>query len=350
MKKTQTAVIIALVCALLSLVCCQSESCSGNRDSERTGTAFITPDTWHDMAEHIEKERLPVHGVVIVRDDQPVFESYFNGWDGEKPHITHHIVNSVISCCVGICVDEGLIKNSDEKVAGFFPEYESEITDPRQRDITIRHLLTMSGGYRWESEHHNDPIKEFVEHPAIEEYMFSLPLESAPGSVMSQNSGGIFLLTRIIEKVSGKTMAEFVDEKLFSPLEIKRYRWEKDPICKTKGPYALYMRPRDMATYGGMILHNGTWNGKKIVSAAWLGEATRTCFPLSGGLFKVFRDLGQQGFGYCWWVFPDMVAAEGHSGQHIYVIRNKKAVVVFTARGRFALPAELYRDYIKDAL
>jgi CubicO group peptidase (beta-lactamase class C family) len=105
-----------------------------------------------------------------------------------------------------------------------------------------------------------------------------------------------------------------------------------------------------MAKYGVMILHNGTWNGKRIVSEDWLGEATHTCFPLSGGLFKVFRDLGQRGLGYSWWVFPNMVAAEGHAGQHVYVVRDKNAVVVFTAEGRFALPAELYRDYIRDAL
>ena len=127
-KKTQTAIIIALVYAFLSLVCCQSQSCSGNRDGERAGTAFIAPDTWNDMAVYIEKEGLPVHGVVIIKNDQPVFERYFNGWDGEKPHITHHIVNSVISCCVGICVDEGLIQSADEKVAGFFPEFKSVIT------------------------------------------------------------------------------------------------------------------------------------------------------------------------------------------------------------------------------
>ena len=167
----------------------------------------------------------------------------------------------------------------------------------------------MSGGYKWESEHHNNPIKEFVENSNLLEYMFKCQLVNEPGTRFSQNSEGIFLLVKIIEKVTSKTIADFADEKLFKPLGILDYKWERDPIGKTKGPYALYMKPIDMAKYGYLISNNGKWNSKKIISDKWIKESTKLHFKLTPR-FQIFKELNEQGAGYFWWIFPDMIAAQ----------------------------------------
>ncbi|MBN1648683.1 MAG: serine hydrolase [Spirochaetales bacterium] len=348
MKKTATVVILVLTQILFSSGCCRAQSFTENQGNSllKNHNTASFPDRFDDMSARIEKDNLPVHAIFIVCDNKLQFEKYYGGRDRETLHLTHHIINSVISCCIGICIDEGLIENTDSRVVLFFPEYIDLISDKRQYDITIRHLLTMSGGYRWESEHNNNPVKEFVEHPDIASYMFSCPLSSTPGSVFSQNSGGIYLLTRIIEKVSGKSIAEFADEKLFAPLGIRSYRWEADPVCATKGPYALYMRPADMAVYGRMILGRGKLHGKRIVSEIWLEESLQVHFRFGGGRFQAFRDLGQQGTGYCWWIFSDVIAAQGHAGQCIFIVPGQNLVAVFAAEGPIYTPAELFRDYV----
>lgn len=328
-------------------------SCSSDSHPDKKNAAaaqndkiILDSDLLNDMVSKIEEENINIHSIVIIKDGAYVLEKYFGDYTRESLHVTHHIINSVISCCIGICVDEGLINSTDEKIVTFFPEYTHLITDGRQYDITIRHLLTMSGGYQWESEHHDNPITEFVKHPNLVEYMFSCPLAITPGTVYHQNSGGIFLLTQIVEKVSGKTIADFVDEKLFTPLGITNYKWERDPIGKTKGPYALYMKSVDIAAYARLILNKGVWKRERIISEKWFSEALQVHFPLTAR-FPVFKDLGQRGAGYCWWIYQDMIMAMGHAGQHIYIIEKNNAVVVFVAEGWMIVPAQLYRDYIR---
>lgn len=302
-----------------------------------------------NMVRKIQDEKLEINSVIIVKNNQLVFEKYFNETQGETPQLTYHIINSVISTLIGICIDEGLIRNVDQKVISFFPEYEKTITDSLQQEITIEHLLTMTAGYKWNSEHHNNEIQEFVENPRLLDYMFKCPIENKPGTAFFQNSGGIFLLTKIIKKVSSIEIEEFADKKLFQPLGIQNYRWERDLTGKTKGPYALYMTPRDLAKLGCLYLNQGTWNSNEIISKEWIEEATKLHLELSP-IVPISKEIGQNGMGYLWWNFSEMYAAQGHSGQKLFVIPSKKVVVVITANTNFYLPTRLYLDFIRDAI
>jgi len=301
------------------------------------------------MVKKINDEKLGINSVIIIKDNQLLFEEYFNDTEKESLQLTYHVVNSVISTLVGICIDEGLIKNVNQKVITFFPEHRETVTDSLQYEITIKHLLTMTGGYEWESEHHSNEIKEFVENPDLLEYMFKCPIINEPGTSFFQNSGGVFLLTRIIEKVTSGKIEEFADEKLFKPLEIKNYKFERDLTGKTKGPYSLYMSPRGLAKFGCLYLNEGKWNGKRIVGKEWIEEATDLNFELSP-IVPISKEIEQNGIGYLWWVFSGMYAAQGHLGQKIFIIPSKKSVVVMTANALFYLPTRLYLDFIQDAI
>lgn len=300
------------------------------------------------MCRKIATEKTAVHSILILQNGELCFEEYFNGFERDSLQLTYHVINSVISTLAGICIDNGLIKSVDQPVITFFPEYIPVVQDTLQFRITVKHLLTMTAGYQWESEHHDREIAEFRDNPELSAYLFQCPLAHRPGTVFSQNSGGIYLLIKIIEKVSGKSLPEFMKERLFDPLQITRYKLAADPAGRTKGPYALYLRPYDLIKLGSLFL-NGQWNSKQLVSREWMAEAIRPHVRLTPR-FQAFRDLNAEGFGYCWWIFPDMFAALGHSGQHLYISQEHAMVVLVTGRMRFIDPAGLYRDYIRPAL
>ena len=314
-----------------------------------TDRKALNQNILENMTQKIEDEKSGINSIIILKNNKIEFEKYFNEIGKETPQLTYHIINSVISTLIGICIDEGLIQNVDKKAITFFPEYEKTITDSLQYKITIKHLLTMTGGYKWEAEHHNNEISEFVENPDLLEYMFKCPIANEPGTVFSQNSGGVFLLTKIIEKVTSTRIEEFADKKLFQPLGIQNYKWKRDSTGKTKGPYALYMTPRDLAKFGCLYLNRGKWNDKQIVKKEWIEEATELHFGLTP-IAPISKEIEQKGMGYLWWNFSEMYAAQGHSGQKLFVIPSKKTVIVITGNTRFYLPTRLYLDFIQKAI
>ena len=320
-----------------------------NLEEVFTDRKVLDQNILENMVKKIEDEKPGINSIIIFKNNKLEFEKYFNETGRETLQLTYHIINSVIATLIGICIDEGLIKNVDQKVISFFPKYEKTITDSLQHKITVKNLLTMTGGYKWETEHHNNEISEFVENPDLLEYMFKCPIANKPGTVFSQNSGGIFLLTKIIEKVSSMEIEEFADDKLFKPLGIENYKWERDSSGETKGPYALYMKPCDLAKFGCLYLNGGKWNDKQIVKKEWIEEATRLHFQLTP-IVPISKEIGQNGIGYLWWNFSEMYAAQGHSGQKLFVIPSKKAVIIITANTRFYLPTRLYLDFIQKVI
>jgi CubicO group peptidase (beta-lactamase class C family) len=321
----------------------------GTSDTISVNGNTLELEQLENMVEKIENENLGINSVIIVKNNQLVFERYFNENEKDNLQLTYHIINSVISTLIGICIDCGLIENVNQKVITFFPEYKEKITDSLQYKITIEHLLTMTGGYEWESEHHNNEIKEFVENPDLLEYMFSCSIANDPGTAFSQNSGGIFLLAKIIEKATSTTIEKFADEKLFKPLEIHNYKWERDSTGKTKGAYALHMSPRDLAKFGCLYLNEGVWDDKEIVKREWIKKSTELHLALSP-IAPISLEIEQNGMGYLWWNFSGMYAAQGHSGQKLFVIPSKNTVVVITANTPFYIPTRLYLDFIRDAI
>jgi hypothetical protein len=320
-----------------------------NLEEVFTDRKVLDQNILENMVRKIEDEKLGINSIIILKNNKIEFEKYFNKTKKENLQLTYHIINSVISTLIGICIDEGLIQNVDQKAISFFSEYEKTITDSLQHKITLKHLLTMTGGYKWETEHHNNEISEFAANPDLLEYMFKCPIANEPGTVFSQNSGGVFLLTKNIEKVSSAEIEEFADKKLFQPLGIQNYRWERDSTGKTKGPYALYMTPRDLAKLGCLYLNKGKYKGKEIVSKEWIEESTKLHLELSP-IVPISIEIGQKGMGYLWWIFSEMYAAQGHSGQKLFVIPSKKVVVVITANTNFYLPTRLYLDFIQKAI
>jgi CubicO group peptidase (beta-lactamase class C family) len=299
-----------------------------------------------------------VHSVVVVRHGKLVFEQYFPGydepWGGQAGprefsatslHDMRSASKSVISLLVGIAIDRKLIASADEPVVKFFPEY-AAVKQAGWDSITLRHLLTMSSGIKWDETlpwgdpKNDEPHLGYDKDPL--RYVLSKPIAAAPDALWTYNGGGTDLLGNILERVSGKPLAQFAREVLFNPLGITDFEWKNYPKNdKIAAAAGLRLRPRDAAKLGQLVLGRGAWNGKQIVSADWIDRSMTPRFQ-AAGYFG-----GMMFYGYQWWMGRSLadakevkwVGAFGWGGQRIFIVPERDLVMVTTA-AQYGKPKE----------
>jgi len=177
----------------------------------------------------------------------------------------------------------------------FFPEFAALRTAAKDR-ILLRHLLTMTSGIAWNESRlsYSDPENSklrMVAAPDPYQYVLEQPLTTEPGTKWNYSGGSTALLGAILQKVSQKPLAEFAREALFEPLGITEFEWIRMPSGEIAADSGLRLRPRDMAKLGQLVLSQGEWKGKRIVSASWLRESLRK---------KI--DAMHLHYGYQWWI------------------------------------------------
>lgn len=296
-----------------------------------------------------------VHGVLIVKSGKLVLEAYFPGrnYDGDSVdfmrndnHRIMSVTKSFASTLIGIAVDKGLIKGTEENLITFFPEHKQVLSADNKREITLKHVLTMTAGFDWDESTHlyNDPRNPFFillgpERHRMIKYILNRPLMHRPGSKFTYNSGLSMLLGVMLEKRTGLKIAKFADQYLFGPLGITKYVWgywdADQKVPRTGG--GLQLRPRDMAKLGYLFANKGRWQGRQIISSAWIEEATRA--------HARFGPMWTTGYGYQWWLYRfkcenvtvDAYAAVGWGGQRIIVFPTLDLIVVLTA-GNYSTP------------
>jgi CubicO group peptidase (beta-lactamase class C family) len=301
------------------------------------------------IAARLKDTEADVHAVVIVRHGKLVFEQYFAGYDerwdlpGQYDHdatTTHDMRSaskSVISLLIGIAIDRKLITNVDEPVVKFFPEF-SALKTPGWDGITLRHLLTMSSGIKWdENRAWTDPANDEL-HLGYEAdpigYVLAKPVAAPPDTIWTYNGGGTDLLGNILERVSGKPLQAFAREALFQPLGITDWEWKTYPKNgKVASAVGLRLRPRDAAKIGQLVLNRGVWDGRQLIPAAWVAQSTAPRFQAIGYFGDLFF------YGYQWWLGRTLsegkevtwIAAMGQGGQRIFVVPELDLVVMMTS-------------------
>ena len=326
------------------------------------------------IADWLKAANADVHSVVVIRHGRLVFEQYFAGYDdpwgvpdgnfsfdATTKHDMRSVSKSVTSLLVGIAIDRKLIASVDEAVIKFFPEY-STIKSPGWDAIKVGDLLTMSSGIKWdENLPWNDPRND---EPHLGKdadplaYVVAKPIVAPPGTTWNYNGGGADILGAIIARASGMPFNEFARDALFEPLGISDWEWKSYQNGRLSAAAGLRLRPRDAAKIGQLLLNQGVWNGKQIVSAQWIAQsvvARHQAIGYFGGLFF---------YGYQWWLGRTLVgdqevtwtAAVGLGGQRIFIIQ-KFDLVVMTTSGLYTSPRQgnaaldlLYRFIVPSVL
>jgi CubicO group peptidase (beta-lactamase class C family) len=268
---------------------------------------------------------------LVVHDDRLVYERYFDGATRESLQTSFSAAKSFVSTLVGIALDEGLIESIEDPVTDYVPELAAR--DPGFRQITLRHLLTMSSGIRYREGGFPSLGDDTYTYYGVDLRDLALnrtQIDGTPGVAWQYNNYHPLLLGLVLERVTGTSVSAFMAKTLWQPLGAEAdATWNLDSERSgfEKLESGLNARPVDYARFGQLFLHNGRWNGRRIVSEDWVRAAT--------GAEPTTDSAYYHGYRYFWWIDvnrPGSYYALGKYGQYIYVAPDADAVVVRLGR------------------
>ena len=306
-----------------------------------------------------------IHSILISYNGKLVYEKYWTGSDekyGKSIGVIAHdidglhgvrsVTKSVTSICVGIALQQGKIKDIHQKIFEFFPEYAALDTGLISQ-ITIKDLLTMTAGFKWNEDDHSSPdnsenLMGHSSNPVA--YMLSLPMENTPGKVFKYNGGATQLLAAIIQKATGLPLDIFAKKYLFTTLEITNFEWGRTYGSGMPDAFSsLYLKSRDILKLGLLYMNDGKWKTRQVVPAAWVQESIKPFIVADDGSDPRF---GKSEYGFQWWILRDTImnkpiiisACIGNGGQRIFIDKKNKLVVVFTG-GNYDRPDMYLNPY-----
>lgn len=290
------------------------------------------------MMEDLIHQRIPkIHSILLVKDGRLIFEEYLGGYTAERKHLIASVTKSIVSILIGITIDKGIISDPDQPVYSFFLNHNGTRWVDNAYDIRLKHILSMTAGTNWDETTYMHPHPKnsntglySAAHPI--DYVLNSRQVVAPGEIWNYNSGITLLLGGILKNVTGMYADAFAAKTLFRPLGISECYWYRhaDGTVFVQGD--LMLRPRDMAKIGYLMVNQGKWNEKQIVSEDWIRESTKPGIDTYRG-YK---------YGYQWRCGIMKVSdrqvkgfwASGTGGQKIYCFPELNLVVVMTSQVR----------------
>jgi CubicO group peptidase (beta-lactamase class C family) len=267
---------------------------------------------------------------VVVDHDRLVYERYFDGADREARQTSFSVAKSFVSTLVGIAIDEGLIGSVSDPVTDYLPELVER--DPRFDQITLRDLLTMSSGIRYQ-EHSlplpwGDDVNTYYGTNLRALALDNTEIERPPGQEWHYNNYNPLLLGMVLERATGMSVSDYLATRLWQPVGAEldaTWSLDSEESGFEKMESGLNATPRDFARFGLLFLHGGEWNGARIVSSEWVRAATAA---------DTTTDPAED-YQYFWWVDrerPGRFYALGNFGQYIYVAPDAGTIIVRNGR------------------
>jgi CubicO group peptidase (beta-lactamase class C family) len=247
-------------------------------------------------------------------------------------HTMQSISKTVTSITMGVAMQRGEFKaDLDAPILKYFDGYKIANLDDRKRRITLRNLLTMAAGLEWHEDlAYDDPKNSADVMEATRDwvqYVIDQPMVEEPGKRFVYNSGVTVLLAHIFQKTTGRNVDQYAAEYLFQPLGIHSY-WKHSPMGVPDTEGGLYLASRDLARIGSLFLHDGVWEGKRIVPTDWIKQSTAPAIDVGDGAWK---------YGFQWWLVPFgkskeklAWAAHGFGGQQLIIVPEYDLIAVFT--------------------
>jgi CubicO group peptidase (beta-lactamase class C family) len=276
-----------------------------------------------DFVHAVEQHTHPLdalHGFMLLRHGNVAAEGWWAPYASGCPHTLYSLSKSFTSSAVGLAVDEGLLA-VDDPVLKFFAGDAPANPDENLMAMRVRHLLAMNTG-------HQEDTTQRVFWGADDNWpraFLSLPVEHRPGSWFVYNTAATYMLSAIITQVTGQPLLEYLRTRLFEPLGIEEPVWETDPCGVSLGGTGLHITLDEIARFGQMYLQGGTWNGRRILPEAWVGEATSVHSDNSNT--QATADWSA-GYGYQFWrCRPTGYRGDGAFGQFCVVLPEQEAVL-----------------------
>ncbi|MEM7111765.1 MAG: serine hydrolase [Chloroflexota bacterium] len=277
-----------------------------------------------------------VDSLLVWKDGALHVDAYFGNSRADQRHAIFSVTKSITSAAVGIAIAEGHIRSVEAPLAELLPDY-AELDKADKQAITLEDVLTMRTGLEWDEssviygQPGNDASDMFRSTDWVS-FVLQRKLADPPGTAFLYNSGNTVLLSAVLQEATGETTETYVAEKIFAPLEITDWQWEKTRGGLSNTGWGLHLLPQDMLKLGILFLQNGQWNDQQVIPADWV--ATSTAGHLTAG--------ETTNYGYQWWRFqedshwlealPDknIFFAWGFGGNFIWVAPEENAVIVAT--------------------
>ncbi|MGP8200957.1 MAG: serine hydrolase domain-containing protein [Limisphaerales bacterium] len=270
------------------------------------------------------------HSFMMVRHGRVIAEGWWAPYRPGANHMLYSLSKSFTSTAVGFAVTEGRF-TVDDPVVSFFPdELPSSVSD-HLAALRVKHLLTMSVG------HATDSTPRIVWQEDWVKAFLALPIENPPGSAFLYNSGATYMLSAIVQKVSGQKAIDYLRPRLFQPLDIHGMAWETCPRGINTGGWGLAVKTEALASFGQFYLQKGVWQGRQLLPAAWVQEATTFKIQQPAGPGEDLAALKKtspwhQGYCYQFWrCRHNAFRGDGAFGQFSIVMPDQDAVVVITS-------------------
>ena len=292
---------------------------------EAEGVSATGIDSFLTAVQHSKNE---FHSFMFLRHGKVIAEGWWNPYRPGLKHALYSTSKSFTSTAVGFAVTEGKLKVTD-KVISFFPNSLPDTVSAYLAQLTVKDLLTMTAGME------PDPtsVIPFKTTDWVKAFL-ATPIKHKPGSVFLYNTMATFMLSAIVQKVTGQTELAYLKPRLFDPLGITGEDWEVNKQGINTGGWGLRLKTEDLAKMGQFYLQKGMWKGKQLLPKDWVNEATTFKIDQAPGAPQSKKDSSDWMQGYCyqfWRCRHNAFRADGAFGQYIIVMPDDDAVIAITS-------------------
>jgi CubicO group peptidase (beta-lactamase class C family) len=259
------------------------------------------------LLDRLEEREIECHSLMVVRHGHVVAEGWWAPFSAERPHLLYSLTKSFTGVAAGIAIGDGLLALNTQVAEG----------------LTVEHLLTMTAGHAedslaaaWTLEPH-DLVKGFLR----------VPFRYPPGTRHAYDNAASFVLARMVERATGRSLPDFLDERLFGPMGIASPEWDRVASGATFGFHGLHLTTEAVAAFGELLLRGGG----QLIPPGWLSRATTPrieTLQFEDGSRSIDR---LQGYGYQMWMSRHGYRGDGAFGQFCLVVPSHDLVVAMTA-------------------
>ncbi len=281
------------------------------------GQCGVQPEYVVNFLNACEKANSEIHGIMIAKDDKLIFEAYNAPYEHDIPHIMHSFTKTLTNTAVSLCFTDGLL-SLDDPILKFFPEY-GNTANAFLKKCTVFNLITMRngqkrpiGGNEWR------PLKT-----SWKKAYFEVPFDKKPGEVFMYSSGNSYILSAIVQKLTGKTCSSLVKERIGRKIGLTDFPWMVSPEGICSGGNGVELTVEDMLRIGLLYIHRGNWKGEQLIDKRWFGYAF--------GEKRGMDPINDVQYNFHWEHTEDIWAARGMFGQTCGIVPSENIVFAITA-------------------
>ena len=262
------------------------------------------------------------HALVVLRNGARIAEGSWAPFDADRVQLMYSVSKSFTSTAAGLARQEGLL-DLDATVLSYFPELDADVTDPRSRAMTVRHIASMSSGHAVDTitiAQERDPLD------VVRGFLLTPP-DAEPGTLFAYNQPCTYTLAAIVQRLTGQTLVEYLRPRLFEPLGIDEAFWVELPAGRNLGFSGLHVTIDAVARLGELYRRGGMWGDRRVLDAEWVSLATTRHIATP----PVGAPDWEQGYGFQFWIARHGYRGDGAYGQFCVVVPESGLVVAMTS-------------------